>query len=367
MKKILITTILTVIFLVNCLTTTYATNSSFIDAAQNAIDEYKPNQEIENDALQVYMNQLSNEMIYSNAILNHAQNAADKYWEEAEKEEEKLNNEYGDYLNKYEATLAAETLVEDLKEKLDVYKTSVQIDNKLYLKYSNTEKTNIYKLMTSNAQKIFEKNANYFKKSGANYYDTGRLRTLPIINYTDVLQSFLEVKSASESEATFDIIIKNIVSGDAVETYKNGLKIVKEDYEWLIDSLKFKSTVEEFDYYPEVVEIEKEEPKTEENNKTEDKKEETNKNETTTNVNNNVTNNTVGTEDKVENVNNINNEINISNQATNATVTEKENNNTVIVKNALYVASAVLGFVLIFIVYKVVKYSKNENNDNSLL
>jgi len=358
MKKILITDLLILIIIASFFSMVYATNSSFMDAAQNATNEYKPNQEIENEALQNYMNQLENEMIYTNALLNATQNASDKYWEAQQKEEEALN--------KYEASWQAEWLVEEMKERLDVYKTSVQIDNKLYLKYSNTEKTNIYKLMTSNAQKTFEKNANYLKKSDANYYDTGRLRTLPIVNYTDTLQSVLEVTSASKSEATFDILIKNIYSGESVETYKNGLKIVKQDGEWLIDSLKFKSTVEEFDYYPEFVEIEKEEAKTEENNKTEDKKEEANKNETITDVNNNVTNNTVSTENKIENVDNVNNEIYTTNQITDVTATEKENNNISVIKKSLYVASAVLAVVLIFIVYKVVKYSKKDNDNNIL-
>lgn len=352
MKKILITDLLILIIIASFFSIAYATNSSFLDLAQNAIDAYKPDQEAESDALD-YMNQLANEMIYSNAILNHAQNAADKYGEASKNEQAELN--------KYEASLNAKILVEDLKEKLDVYKKSVQIDNKLYLKYSKTEKDNIYKLMTSNAQKIFEKNANYLKKSNAYYYDTGRLRTLPIINYTDVLQSFLEVKSASESEATFDIIIKNIVSGDAVETYKDGLKIVKKDGEWLIDSLKFKPTVEEFDYYPEFVEIEKEEP-----SKTDDKKEETkkeeNKTEESKNEDTKVESNEVQNTNKVENVNTENSTSNISNQTTNLTTTESLNSYTIILKYALYVAIGLLAVGLIYFVYKIIKYRKDDDN-----
>lgn len=289
----------------------------------------------------------------SDTILDAAQNAADKYGEASKNEEAELA--------KYEASLNAKILVEDLKEKLDVYRDSVQIDNKLYLKYSADEVYDIYMNMTSNSVKIFEKNTNYFKKSGYYYYDTGRLRTLPIINYTDVLQSFLEVKSASESEATFDIIIKNIVSGDAVETYKNGLKIVKKDGEWLIDSLKFKPTVEEFDYYPEFVEIEKEEP-----SKTDDKKEETKKEENKTEESKNedikVESNEKQNTDKVENINTENNTSNISNQTTNVTTTESTDTYIIILKYALYVAIGLLAVGLIYFVYKIIKYRKDDDN-----
>lgn len=284
----------------------------------------------------------------SDSILDAAQNAADKYGETSKNEQAELN--------KYEASLQGKTLVEKFKEKLDVYKDSVQIDNELYLKYSSAEKSDIYKLMTSNAQKIFEKNANYFKKSNAYYYDTGRLRTLPIIYYTDVLVSELELKSATENEATFDVLTKNIVSGDAVETYKNGLKIVKKDGEWLIDSLKFKSTVEEFDYYPEFVEIEKEET-----SKPEDK--ENIKDETVNNekVDNETVENEIVMPDN--NIIDTNNQTNISNETIGAITTEKGNENIIKVEYILYIVSGVLGLALAFIVYKVFIYSKDSNEE----
>jgi len=87
-----------------------------------------------------------------------------------------------------------------------------------------------------------------------------------------------------------------------------------------------------------------------------DKKEEPTKTEN--NVINNVSNNVVDTENKVENVN-VEKDI-----ITTGTSTNNQSKNLLTISDMIYAVCGVLAVILIYIVYKIIRYSKEDNNNN---
>lgn len=300
------------------------------------------------------------EEAYSSIIVNAAENAIDDFEQDLKDEKKQLLN--------MESILEGGNISLEFEEVLNLSKSSVQIGDKLYLEYTNAEKNEIYKLMTPNAQKMFEKNTNYFKKGNYNYYDTGRLRTLPIFIEQVGCYNYIQRTSLTEEGiATYDVLIKVRDTDKIYAKYSNALKLVYKDEtgEWLIDSLKFKSKVEKDDTYPEYPVIEekvKEEKYT--NNKKETSKVDENKNTTNTvkeELNNNivVSNNTVLKESNV--INNINNTL--QNNANQILETGTENNNELLKGNNLLIF-LICCIVIVIIVLIIVACKKVKNKAN---
>ena len=104
-------------------------------------------------------------------------------------------------------------------------------------------KDELYAVLTKNAINELETKCNYKEQNGRYYYNFNQIDPGSMFAHTDAGRKELVISSISEDKIVFTVNCYNLVDEPGVEekinyTYKNAFTIVKNNGDWLIDSIE---------------------------------------------------------------------------------------------------------------------------------